>query len=70
MNDYEYLRSPSIAIPVTRNKIVTTLYSYYYFENGPEGSPPLALIQHWPPFRHITKAIYLQGRIAYPFKLY
>lgn len=59
MNDYEYLRSPSIAIPVTKNKIVTTLYSYYYFEDGPEGSPPLALIQHWPPFRHITKDQYI-----------
>lgn len=31
-NNYEYLRSPYVAIPFTKNKIVTDLYYDYYFE--------------------------------------
>lgn len=63
-NEYEYLRSPLIAIPVTENEITTVLYHHYYFEEGPAGYPPLTLSLCWRPFRGITDEKYVYRVIS------
>lgn len=49
-NSYEYLRSPYVAVPFTKNKIVTDLYYDYYFENTLPLQTPKSLKLCWPPF--------------------
>jgi hypothetical protein len=63
-DEYEYLRSPLIAIPVTKNKITTVLYHHYYFEEGLAGYPPSTLLLCWPPFCGITDEKYVYKVIS------
>ena len=57
-NNYEYLRSPYVAIPFTQNKIVTDLYYNYYFEKTLPLQTPKSLKLCWPPFEDLSKEDY------------
>jgi hypothetical protein len=64
-NEYEYLRSRFIAIPVTNNDVVSSLYAHYYFEDTPSGFPPPKLSLYWDPFSLVTEMRYL-SRVTSP----